>query len=222
MCIDLLKIHSCLDAGTVLYECLKSTKANKKILVVDNLHLLMDPDARSPNSLNMLAILNWFLKNNKIQCIGISTLSTIRPYFKEKIEFLQNFQPVLVSPATSDETVRVLQVLKDNLQAHHGVHISDDAIRSAVAKSESTSIRSLPEKAVLVLDEACALVKLRTQSLGLRNINAISLDISDLNCPDENESSRLTLERLTKELEEATTQNTVTSNDIETVISDWT
>ncbi len=135
-------------------------EAKDVILFIDELHIMMGAGA-SESSLDASNILKPPLSRGDIQCIGATTLDEYRKHIEKDGAMERRFQPLIIDPPSEAETVEILQGLKDGFEAHHRVHITDDAIHAAVdLSSRYISGRFLPDKAIDVLDEACSRVRI--------------------------------------------------------------
>ncbi|MBI4844242.1 MAG: ATP-dependent Clp protease ATP-binding subunit [Nitrospirae bacterium] len=144
------------------------------ILFIDELHTLVGAGA-AEGSIDASNMLKPALSNGEIQCIGATTSSEYRKYIEKDGAFERRFQPIFLQPPTVSETIEMLMGLKKNYEEHHKVAISDEAIISCVRLADRyITERSLPDKAVDVLDETGARIKLKifTMSPELRELEA--------------------------------------------------
>ena len=112
-------------------------------------------------AVNASNILKPALARGELQCIGATTIGEYRKYIEKDPALERRFQPVLVSEPTVEQTIEILRGLKDKYEAHHRVKISDDAIVAAATLSDKyITDRFLPDKAIDLIDEASAKVKL--------------------------------------------------------------
>src|SRR5690606_29646184 len=126
------------------------------ILFVDEIHTMMGAGA-SESSLDASNILKPPLSRGEIQCIGATTLDEYRKHIEKDGALERRFQIVMVDPPSKEEAVEILAGLRDGLEAHHRVRITDEAIEAAVElSSRYISGRHLPDKAIDVVDEACS------------------------------------------------------------------
>ncbi len=110
-------------------------------------------------------VLKPALARGEIQCIGATTLDEYRKYIEKDNALARRFQEIMVEPTGTEETIQILKGLKERYEEHHRVQITDDAIAAAVEMSERyITARCLPDKAIDVIDEAGARVRLRTMS----------------------------------------------------------
>lgn len=137
------------------------TEAGNVMLFIDELHTIMGAGA-SESSLDASNILKPALSRGEIQCIGATTLDEYRKHIEKDGAMERRFQPIIVDPPSRDDTLAILQGLRDTFEAHHRVRITDSALESAVDLAiRYISNRFLPDKAIDVLDEACSSERLR-------------------------------------------------------------
>ena len=135
------------------------------ILFIDEVHNLVGT-GDSEGSMNAANILKPALSRGEIQVIGATTFNEYRKYIEKDAALERRFQPVTVNEPTIDETVEVLKGIKQYYEVHHRVHVSDGILRQAARLSERyITDRYLPDKAIDLLDEACACCSLRHQEL---------------------------------------------------------
>lgn len=135
-------------------------KAKDVILFIDELHTIVGAGGAS-GSLDASNMFKPALARGEIQCIGATTLDEYRQFIEKDGALDRRFQKITVDPPSSDETIQILNNVKDRYEAHHGVKYSDEAIIACVRLSERyISDRYLPDKALDVLDEAGARVHL--------------------------------------------------------------
>src|SRR5690606_21002597 len=110
-------------------------------------------------------VLKPALSRGEIQCIGATTLDEYRKYIEKDGALERRFQTIIVEPPNKDETVQILQGLRDRYEAHHRVQITDEAIRAAVELSTRyITSRVQPDKSIDVIDEAGARIRLKSMS----------------------------------------------------------
>ena len=161
-------------------------RARNTILFIDELHTLVGAGG-AEGAIDAANVLKPALARGEIQCIGATTLDEYRKYIEKDNALARRFQEIIVEPTSKDETIQILKGLKERYEEHHRVQITDDAIAAAVEMSERyITARCLPDKAIDVIDEAGARVRLRTMTK--------PPDLKDI---DED------VERLNKEKEEA-------------------
>ena len=130
------------------------------LLFIDEVHTLIGAGA-AEGAIDASNILKPALARGEIQCIGATTLDEYRKYIEKDSALERRFQPVMVDPPTVEETVKILEGLKEKYEAHHGVRITEKAIEAAARLSDRyISDRYLPDKAIDVIDEACAMARL--------------------------------------------------------------
>ncbi|MBL9123817.1 MAG: ATP-dependent Clp protease ATP-binding subunit [Planctomycetaceae bacterium] len=139
-------------------------RAKNTILFIDELHTLVGAGG-AEGAIDASNVLKPALARGEIQCIGATTLDEYRKYIEKDSALDRRFQVVMVEPSTKSETVEILKGLRDRYEAHHRVQITDDALASAVElSSRYITGRCLPDKAIDVIDEAGARVRLRTMT----------------------------------------------------------
>jgi ATP-dependent Clp protease ATP-binding subunit ClpC len=133
------------------------------ILFIDELHTLVGAGA-AEGAIDASNMLKPALARGELQCVGASTLNEYRKYIEKDGALERRFQPVVVDPPSIEETVEILKGLRPRYADHHKVEIPDDTIETAARLSERyITDRFLPDKAIDVIDEACARVHLATQ-----------------------------------------------------------
>ena len=149
-----------------LKKCIKEVEqAGDIILFIDELHTLIGAGA-AEGSIDAAAILKPPLSRGEIQIIGATTLDEYRKHLEKDSAFERRFQTVMVKEPSEEQAVRILEGLRDRYEAHHHVHFTDDALRAAVSLSDRyIQDRFLPDKAIGVLDEAGARMRIRNMVL---------------------------------------------------------
>ncbi len=145
-------------------QMLKELQSEEKniILFIDELHTIVGAGG-AEGAVNASNMLKPALARGELQVVGATTLDEYRKYIEKDSALERRFQPVLVSEPTVDEAVAILFGLRDRYEAHHRVHISDDAIIAAAQLGDRyITDRYLPDKAIDLLDEAAAEVRLRS------------------------------------------------------------
>ena len=149
-----------------LKKCIKEVEqAGDIILFIDELHTLIGAGA-AEGFIDAAAILKPPLSRGEIQIIGATTLDEYRKHLEKDSAFERRFQTVLVKEPSEEQAVRILEGLRDRYEAHHHVHFTDEAIQAAVSLSDRyIQDRFLPDKAIDVLDEAGARMRIRNMVL---------------------------------------------------------
>ena len=143
-----------------LIEEIKKSNGNI-ILFIDELHTIVGAGA-AEGAVDAANIIKPALARGDIQCIGATTLKEYREYIEKDPALERRFQPVYISEPDVEKTIEILKGLREKYERHHGVKISDSALEAAAKLSHLyIQDRFLPDKAIDLVDEACALVKLR-------------------------------------------------------------
>ena len=139
-------------------------RAGNIILFIDELHTLVGAGG-AEGAIDASNVLKPALSRGEIQCIGATTLDEYRKYVEKDGALERRFQTIIVEPPSSEETVAILKGLRDRYEAHHRVQITDGAIQMAVDLAERyISGRYMPDKAIDVIDESGARVRLRAMT----------------------------------------------------------
>jgi ATP-dependent Clp protease ATP-binding subunit ClpC len=139
-------------------------RAKNTILFIDELHTLVGAGG-AEGAIDASNVLKPALARGEIQCIGATTLDEYRKYIEKDGALERRFQQIIVNPPSTAETVEILRGLRDRYEAHHRVQIKDEALASAVELSDRyISGRCLPDKAIDVIDEAGARVRLKAMT----------------------------------------------------------
>src|SRR5947209_2185512 len=139
-------------------------RAKNTILFIDELHTLVGAGG-AEGAIDASNVLKPALARGEIQCIGATTLDEYRKYIEKDGALERRFQQIIVNPPSRDETVEILRGLRDRYEAHHRVQIKDEALESAVELSDRyISGRCLPDKAIDVIDEAGARIRLKAMT----------------------------------------------------------
>src|SRR6266496_3723722 len=149
-------------------------RAKNTILFIDELHTLVGAGG-AEGAIDASNVLKPALARGEIQCIGATTLDEYRKYIEKDGALERRFQQIIVNPPSKEETVEILRGLRDRYEAHHRVQIKDDALEAAVELSDRyISGRCLPDKAIDVIDESGARVRLKamTRPPDLKEIDA--------------------------------------------------
>ncbi len=135
------------------------------ILFIDEMHTLVGAGS-AEGSIDAAAILKPPLSRREIQVVGATTLDEFRKYLEKDSALERRFQPVMVGEPDEDEAIRILSGLRDRYEAHHRVHFTDEAIKAAVELSDRyVQDRYLPDKAIDVMDEAGARMRIRNMTV---------------------------------------------------------
>ena len=166
-------------------------KAGDVILFIDEIHTIVGAGS-AEGAVDAANILKPLLARGEIQVIGATTLSEYRKYIEKDAALERRFSQVMVTEPTEEDTIKILEGLRDRYEAHHNVKITDEAIKAAVELSvRYINDRFLPDKAIDLIDEAASRVKMKTYTK-----------------PEELRKIEEEIEKVTKEKEEAiATQN---------------
>ena len=135
------------------------------ILFIDELHTIVGA-GKTDGAMDAGQLLKPMLARGELHCIGATTLDEYREYIEKDAALERRFQPVMVDEPTVEETISILRGLKDRYEVFHGVKIMDAALVSAaVLSNRYISDRFLPDKAIDLVDEACALIKTELDSM---------------------------------------------------------
>ena len=135
------------------------------ILFIDELHTIVGA-GKTDGALDAGNMLKPMLARGELHCIGATTLDEYRQYIEKDAALERRFQPVLVEEPTVEDTISILRGLKERYEVYHGVKIMDNALVSAAVLSHRyISDRFLPDKAIDLVDEACALIKTELDSM---------------------------------------------------------
>ena len=135
------------------------------ILFIDELHTIVGA-GKTDGALDAGNMLKPMLARGELHCIGATTLDEYRQYIEKDAALERRFQPVLVEEPTVEDTISILRGLKERYEVYHGVKIMDNALVSAATLSDRyISDRFLPDKAIDLVDEACALIKTELDSM---------------------------------------------------------
>ena len=147
----------------VLQEIKKSE--GRIFLFIDELHTIVGA-GKSDGAMDAGNLLKPLLARGELHCIGATTLNEYRQYIEKDAALERRFQPVMVSEPTVEDTISILRGLKERYEVFHGVKIQDQAlIAAAVLSNRYISDRFLPDKAIDLVDEACALIRTEMDSM---------------------------------------------------------
>ena len=147
----------------VLEEVKKSE--GQIILFIDELHLIVGA-GKTDGAMDAGNMLKPMLARGELHCIGATTLDEYRQYIEKDAALERRFQPVMVDEPSVEDTISILRGLKDRYEVYHGVKITDSALVAAATLSHRyISDRFLPDKAIDLVDEACALIKTELDSM---------------------------------------------------------
>ena len=189
----------------VLEEVRKSD--GKIILFIDELHLIVGA-GKTDGAMDAGNMLKPMLARGELHCIGATTLDEYRQYIEKDAALERRFQPVQVDEPTVEDTISILRGLKERYEVYHGVKITDGALVAAATLSNRyISDRFLPDKAIDLVDEACALIKTELDSmpaeLDEQRRRILQMQIEEAALKKETDNlSRERLETLQKELAE--------------------
>lgn len=139
-------------------------RAKNTILFIDELHTLVGAGG-AEGAIDAANVLKPALSRGEIQCIGATTFDEYRKYIEKDNALARRFQEIVVDPTNKQETIEILKGLRERYEEHHRVQITDDAVEAAVEMSERyITARCLPDKAIDVIDESGARVRLRSMT----------------------------------------------------------
>ena len=180
----------------VLNKIVKSE--GKIILFIDEIHLIVGA-GKTDGAMDAGNILKPMLARGELHCIGATTLNEYKKYIEKDAALERRFQKVLIGEPNVLDTISILRGIKESFEAHHGVHIKDNALVSAAMLSNRyITDRFLPDKAIDLVDEACASVRLDLDSMPLeldnveRRITQIKIEQISL----KNETDPVSVKRL--------------------------
>ena len=178
------------------------------ILFIDELHTIIGAGKNGNGGLDAGNMLKPMLARGELHCIGATTLDEYREYIEKDAALERRFQPVMVDEPTVEDTISILRGLKERYEVFHGVKITDGALVSAATLSNRyISDRFLPDKAIDLVDEACALIKTELDSMPAEldemNRRVMQLEIEEAALKKETDKlSQDRLADLQKELSE--------------------
>ena len=187
----------------VLNEIKKSE--GRIILFIDELHTIVGA-GRTDGALDAGNMLKPMLARGELHCIGATTLDEYRQYIEKDPALERRFQQVLVEEPTVEDTISILRGLKERFEIHHGVNIHDGALVAAATLSDRyISDRFLPDKAIDLVDEACAMIRTEIDSMPteldevMRKMMQLEIEEAALK-KEQDEASKQRLQALSQEL----------------------
>jgi ATP-dependent Clp protease ATP-binding subunit ClpB len=177
------------------------------LLFIDELHTIVGA-GKAEGAMDAGNMLKPMLARGELHCVGATTLDEYRLHIEKDAALERRFQPVLVEQPTVEDTISILRGLKERYEVHHGVRILDNALVAAATLSDRyISDRFLPDKAIDLIDEACAMIRTEIDSLpaALDEVTrrVTQLEIEDAALKKEKDKlSKIRLEQLRKELAE--------------------
>ena len=190
-----------------LKAVLKEVKASEGniILFIDELHTIVGA-GKTDGAMDAGNLLKPMLARGELHCIGATTLNEYRQYIEKDAALERRFQPVLVDEPTVEDTISILRGLKERYEVYHGVKIQDQALIAAATLSDRyISDRFLPDKAIDLVDEACAVIKTEIDSMPTEmdeiSHKIMQLEIEEAALQKEDDKlSREHLEQIRREL----------------------
>ena len=135
------------------------------ILFIDELHTIVGA-GKTDGAMDAGQLLKPMLARGELHCVGATTLDEYREYIEKDAALERRFQPVMVDEPTVEDTISILRGLKDRYEVFHGVKITDSAlVTAAVLSNRYITDRFLPDKAIDLVDEACAMIKTELDSM---------------------------------------------------------
>jgi ATP-dependent Clp protease ATP-binding subunit ClpB len=187
----------------VLHEIKQSN--GRIILFIDELHNIVGT-GKAEGAMDAGNMLKPMLARGELHCIGATTLDEYRRHLEKDAALERRFQPILVEPPSVEDAISILRGLRERFEVHHGVRIQDNALVSAVVLSNRyISDRFLPDKAIDLVDEACAMIRTEMDSMPTeldeltRRVLQLEIEEAALKL-EKDEASRQRLEALRKEL----------------------
>ena len=222
-------------------KCLAEVKkAGDVILFIDEIHTIVGAGS-AEGAVDAANILKPLLARGEVQVVGATTLNEYRKYIEKDSALERRFSPVTVGEPTEEETIKILEGLRDKYEAHHNVKITEEAIKAAVDLSiRYINDRFLPDKAIDLMDEAASRVKMRTYTMP-DNLKEIEEKIASLDkekedairlqdfekaatLRDKENEQKEKLEKEKKKWQNKNSKNVLnlTEEDIAEVIASWT
>jgi ATP-dependent Clp protease ATP-binding subunit ClpB len=175
------------------------------LLFIDELHTIVGA-GKAEGAIDAGNMLKPMLARGELHCIGATTLDEYRQQIEKDAALERRFQPVLVEPPTVEDTISILRGLRERYEVHHGVRIQDNALVAAATLSQRyISDRFLPDKAIDLVDEACAMIRTEIDSMPA-DLDAVTRRVMQLEIEEaalkkeKDKASQLRLESLRKEL----------------------
>ncbi|HYA28273.1 MAG TPA: ATP-dependent Clp protease ATP-binding subunit ClpA [Acidobacteriota bacterium] len=181
-------------------------KQPNSILFIDEIHTIVGAGATSGGSMDASNILKPMLASGELKCIGSTTYHDYKSYFERDRALARRFQKIEIAEPSQDEAIKILEGLKPHYEKHHGVHYSGGAIRAAVKLSaKHINDRRLPDKAIDVIDEVGAAVKIqpadkRRKLIGPKDIERIVAKIAKIPPRSVSSSDKEQLQNLERDL----------------------
>ena len=211
-------------------------KAGNIILFIDEVHNIVGA-GNSEGAMNAGNILKPALSRGEIHVIGATTLKEYRQYIEKDAALERRFQPVIIEEPSFENTLKILNCVKPYYEGYHNIKIPDDILKASVKLSERyITDRYLPDKAIDLMDEACACAALRNKAID--ELYVVNKRIAELSVMEEEENAKvddIDYEKLAKikselavckskanELYVPAAENTVTDDDLARVIELWT
>lgn len=170
------------------------------ILFIDELHNIVGA-GRADGAMDASNMLKPMLARGELHCVGATTLNEYRKYIEKDSALERRFQKVTIDEPTVEDTISILRGLKSRFEAHHGVHISDPAIiQAATLSNRYISDRFLPDKAIDLIDEACASIRMEIDSMPveLDNVHRKMMQLEIEKTALDKETDPISKERLEK------------------------
>jgi ATP-dependent Clp protease ATP-binding subunit ClpB len=175
------------------------------IMFIDELHNIVGA-GKTDGAMDAGNLLKPLLARGELSCIGATTLGEYKKYIEKDSALERRFQPIIVAEPTVESTITILRGLKERYEIFHGVEISDEAmVQAAILSERYISDRFLPDKAIDLIDEACALIKTEMQSMPIeldeisRKMMTLEIEIAALK-KDKDKQAKERREILKKEL----------------------
>ena len=224
-----------------LKSCLAEVRrVGNVLLFIDEIHTIVGAGA-AEGSLDAANILKPALARGELQCIGATTLEEYRKHIEKNAALERRFQPVMVGEPTAEEAEAILFGLRDRYEAHHKVHITDEALRAAVRLSDRyIQDRYLPDKAIDLMDEAASRVRIQAYTAPLdvkeqeQELESVVIEKNDAIGHQDFEKAATLRDRertLRMEIEarreawsrrQSSSRDVVTEDDIAQIVASWT